>query len=210
MALETDASFQYHRGPWALDLLFPKFAIARAQSPTREARVLPDPIVYLCSRTVMGRVFVACALGCLFGCGPKNGAARKTRPLPMRSKHWLQSNMRCLFAFAPCFVKLRRGKQGRQCGFPIAFLRINAESRRVKDAFTLRHERNHFRDRGSGGRRLYRSRFGRVHFYRSGDVGHPSATGSRRRELPFRRGKSAEGNPVAFCPRRGVGLLSAG
>ncbi|PYJ88507.1 MAG: hypothetical protein DME71_12860 [Verrucomicrobia bacterium] len=78
MALETDASFQYHRGPWALDLLFPKFAIARAQSPTREARVLPDPIVYLCSRTVMGRVFVACALGCLFGCGPKNGAAENT------------------------------------------------------------------------------------------------------------------------------------
>jgi len=57
--------------------LFPKFAIARAQSPTREARVLPDPIVYL-SRTMIGKVFVVCALGCLFGCGSKKGSAEET------------------------------------------------------------------------------------------------------------------------------------
>ncbi len=30
--------------------------------------------VYVCSRTVMGKVFVACALCCLFGCGPKKAA----------------------------------------------------------------------------------------------------------------------------------------
>jgi len=34
-----------------------------------------DNLVYFCSRTVMGEVFVACALGCLFGCGSKNQAA---------------------------------------------------------------------------------------------------------------------------------------
>src|SRR5438105_1446295 len=34
-----------------------------------------DNLVYFCSRTVMGKVFVACALGCLFGCGSKNQAA---------------------------------------------------------------------------------------------------------------------------------------
>ena len=32
-------------------------------------------VVHLSSRTVMGKVFVACALGCLFGCGQKNRAA---------------------------------------------------------------------------------------------------------------------------------------
>jgi hypothetical protein len=37
-----------------------------------------DKVVHLCSRTVMGKVFVACALGCLFGCGQKNGAADDT------------------------------------------------------------------------------------------------------------------------------------
>ncbi len=37
-----------------------------------------DKVVYFCSRTVMGTVFVACALGCLFGCGPKKGAAENT------------------------------------------------------------------------------------------------------------------------------------
>lgn len=37
-----------------------------------------DKVVYLCSRTVMGKFFVACALGCFFGCGPKNGAAENT------------------------------------------------------------------------------------------------------------------------------------
>ncbi len=30
--------------------------------------------VYVCSRTVMGKVFVVCALCCLFGCGPKKAA----------------------------------------------------------------------------------------------------------------------------------------
>jgi hypothetical protein len=37
-----------------------------------------DKVVHLCSRTVMGKVFVACALGCLFGCGSKNQAADDT------------------------------------------------------------------------------------------------------------------------------------
>lgn len=35
-------------------------------------------VIYLCSRNVIGKVFVACALGCLFGCGPKNGASENT------------------------------------------------------------------------------------------------------------------------------------
>jgi hypothetical protein len=34
-----------------------------------------DKIVQLCSRTLMKKVFVACALGCLFGCGAKKGEA---------------------------------------------------------------------------------------------------------------------------------------
>jgi hypothetical protein len=37
-----------------------------------------DNVVYLCSRTVAGKVFVACTLGCLFGCGAKNGSAENT------------------------------------------------------------------------------------------------------------------------------------
>ncbi len=37
-----------------------------------------DKAVYLCSRAVMGKVFVACVLGCLFGCGSKNQAADDT------------------------------------------------------------------------------------------------------------------------------------
>jgi hypothetical protein len=37
-----------------------------------------DKIVHLCSRTVMEKVFVACALSCLFGCGAKNQAADDT------------------------------------------------------------------------------------------------------------------------------------
>ena len=37
-----------------------------------------DKVVYLCSRAVMEKVFVACALGCLFGCGAKNRAADDT------------------------------------------------------------------------------------------------------------------------------------
>jgi hypothetical protein len=56
----------------------PKFAIARARSPAPEAGALPNPIVYLCSRAVMRKVFVACALGCLVGCGSKNQAADDT------------------------------------------------------------------------------------------------------------------------------------
>ena len=35
-------------------------------------------VVYLWRRTVMKKVFVVCALGCLFGCGAKNGAADDT------------------------------------------------------------------------------------------------------------------------------------
>jgi hypothetical protein len=37
-----------------------------------------DKVVHLCSRTVMGKVFVACVLGCLFGCGAKKGSADDT------------------------------------------------------------------------------------------------------------------------------------
>jgi hypothetical protein len=37
-----------------------------------------DNIIYLCSRAVMGKVFVTCALGCLFGCGAKKGTAENT------------------------------------------------------------------------------------------------------------------------------------
>jgi len=60
------------------DSFFTKFAIARPRSPARGARALPNTVVHLCSRTVMGKVFVACALGCLFGCGSKNQAADDT------------------------------------------------------------------------------------------------------------------------------------
>src|SRR5882757_1815470 len=35
-------------------------------------------VIYLCSRTVTGKVFVVCALCCLFGCGSKNQAADDT------------------------------------------------------------------------------------------------------------------------------------
>jgi hypothetical protein len=37
-----------------------------------------DNVIYLCSRTLMGKVFVACALGCAFGCGAKKGEAEST------------------------------------------------------------------------------------------------------------------------------------
>lgn len=37
-----------------------------------------DNVIYLCSRIVMRKVFVACALGCLFGCGAKKGEAENT------------------------------------------------------------------------------------------------------------------------------------
>src|SRR4029453_7752559 len=37
-------------------------------------RRLMDNVVYLCSRTVMGKVFLVCALSCLLGCGAKKAA----------------------------------------------------------------------------------------------------------------------------------------
>lgn len=37
-----------------------------------------DKVVHLCSRIVMKKIFVACALVCLFGCGSKNQAADDT------------------------------------------------------------------------------------------------------------------------------------
>src|SRR5215216_1303921 len=37
-----------------------------------------NKVSYLCCRTVMKKVFVVCALGCLFGCGAKNQAADDT------------------------------------------------------------------------------------------------------------------------------------
>ena len=37
-----------------------------------------DKVVYLCSRTVVEKVVVACALGCVFACGAKNRAADDT------------------------------------------------------------------------------------------------------------------------------------
>ena len=58
--------------------IFRKSAMARPPSPAREPRALPNPMVYLCRRTVMKKVFAACALGCLFGCGAKNQAADDT------------------------------------------------------------------------------------------------------------------------------------
>ena len=58
--------------------VFPKFAIARPRSPAREARALPNPIVQLCRRTLVEKVFAVCALGFLFGCGAKNQAADDT------------------------------------------------------------------------------------------------------------------------------------
>ena len=37
-----------------------------------------NKVVYLCFRTVMKKVFLVCALGCLFGCGSKKGPAEET------------------------------------------------------------------------------------------------------------------------------------
>src|SRR5205809_861285 len=48
------------------------------RKPARESRALPRLIVYLCSRNVMQKIVVACALGCLFACGAKKGAADDT------------------------------------------------------------------------------------------------------------------------------------
>jgi hypothetical protein len=60
------------------DSFFAEFAIARPRSPARGTRALPNPIVCICSRAVMEKIFVACALGCLFACGAKNPAADDT------------------------------------------------------------------------------------------------------------------------------------
>src|SRR5213083_992914 len=37
-----------------------------------------DNMIYLCSRAVMRKVFVASVIGCLFGCGAKKGDAEDT------------------------------------------------------------------------------------------------------------------------------------
>src|SRR5213078_4483467 len=37
-----------------------------------------DNMIYLCSRTMMKKVFAVCVIGCLFGCGSKNQAADDT------------------------------------------------------------------------------------------------------------------------------------
>src|SRR5690242_18896972 len=37
-----------------------------------------DGLVSLCSRVVMGKVFAVCALGCLVGCGAKQGSTQTT------------------------------------------------------------------------------------------------------------------------------------
>jgi hypothetical protein len=60
------------------DSIFPKFAIASARSPAPEAGALPNPVVHLSSRTVIEKIFVACAFVCLLGCGAKNHAADDT------------------------------------------------------------------------------------------------------------------------------------
>ena len=79
-ALERVPSFQYHREVMnsETDLFFPEVAIARAQSPPRESRVLPNPIVHRYSRRVIEKLVATCAVGVLFGCGAKNGAANDT------------------------------------------------------------------------------------------------------------------------------------
>src|SRR5258707_4542767 len=58
--------------------IFRKSAMARPPSPAREPRALPNPIVYVCSRNLMGKVFAVCAVGCFLGCGAKNRAADDT------------------------------------------------------------------------------------------------------------------------------------
>lgn len=64
--LAATLSSQYDRGLWTLKPIsfFPKFGIAR--SPRR------------CSRAVMEKFFMACALACFLGCGSKKGAAEDT------------------------------------------------------------------------------------------------------------------------------------
>jgi hypothetical protein len=60
------------------DSLFPNFVSAMAPKQARESRAFPNPIVYISSRAVMENIVVACALGCVFGCGAKNRAADDT------------------------------------------------------------------------------------------------------------------------------------
>ena len=60
------------------DSVLPKFVSAGAPKRARESRALPRLIVHICSRNVMQKIVVACALGCLFACGAKNGAADDT------------------------------------------------------------------------------------------------------------------------------------
>jgi len=52
--------------------------MARPPSPTREPRVLPNPVVHRRSRTVVKKIFVACALVCFLGCGSKKGSSEET------------------------------------------------------------------------------------------------------------------------------------
>src|SRR6476661_2301354 len=59
-------------------------AAATARDRARNAPVISissrrmDNVIYLYSRAAMEKVFVACALGCFFGCGAKNQAADDT------------------------------------------------------------------------------------------------------------------------------------
>jgi hypothetical protein len=65
--------------------LRPQFCIpAGRKDAARTGRIISissrpmDNLVHLCSRTVMRKAFVACALCCLFACGPKKGTAENT------------------------------------------------------------------------------------------------------------------------------------
>jgi hypothetical protein len=60
------------------DLVFLKFVSAGAPKPAPEAGALPDPMVRFCWRAALKKVFVVCAVGCLFGCGAKKGEAGDT------------------------------------------------------------------------------------------------------------------------------------
>jgi hypothetical protein len=43
-------------------------------------------VIFLGSRNLIGKVFVACALGYLFGCGPKSGSTENTSSAEPRKK----------------------------------------------------------------------------------------------------------------------------
>jgi hypothetical protein len=49
--------------------IYPSFSISSRRM---------DKVVQLCRRNLMEKVFLVCALGCLFGCGAKNRAADDT------------------------------------------------------------------------------------------------------------------------------------